>query len=272
MREPNHAKKTEWLHGEAIMKEIYNGGMQAYIEKQVSHIEDALSFDGKKFVVMCVDERLLFGQEGLFNENECPVQTPGSFILCSKEEREKIFTDLPIYGFTSHEGCGACKVYAKQRGLDEEDTDAHGKEFGQKIVEELREKGRDVYYRHITGDEMHHPKEFHIARVVYYINTKTFNPFALSEDERGRLPIGFGISRAHFNEGIAQKDLKLCISIAFGAHGFGNLFTEEEPLLIVPVAVDEDSLENMKTEVNDVVKTFAVEDQKRVKIDGFYSV
>ncbi|HCA67017.1 MAG TPA: hypothetical protein DEP11_02050, partial [Candidatus Jacksonbacteria bacterium] len=114
MREPNHAKKTEWLHGEAIMKEIYNGGMQAYIEKQVSHIEDALSFDGKKFVVMCVDERLLFGQEGLFNENECPVQTPGSFILCSKEEREKIFTNLPISGFTSHEGCGACKVYAKQ--------------------------------------------------------------------------------------------------------------------------------------------------------------
>lgn len=269
--EIDRAKKTEWLKSETIMKEIYESGMQSYIEKHVPHIQDALESAFRKYIVTCVDERVVC-QRGIVNENECILPSPGSLLLLPEDEALEIVHHGQVGGITTHEGCGACAVYAKREALDETNTDLYGIERAKRLRDAVTATGRTFTYRHINADEMRRPKEFHTARVIYYIGEDTLNPSALPEKEFEALSVGFGVSARFFRSQTSKDSLNLCISIALGKHGFGDYFIEEEPLIIVPIAPNEILLDSMKEECEEAIRALDPKDHKRIKIDGFYSV
>src|SRR5581483_5759773 len=113
-------------------------------------------------------------------------------------------------------------------------------------------------YRHITAEEMDRPENLHAATAVYYDGTGVFNRIP-------SMPHGFVVSRKHFST--AQEDLELCLKIALGPHGFGDLFTARNPFSVIPIAHPTDfslSLKALEREVREVTAPYG----RRVKVSG----
>jgi hypothetical protein len=82
------------------------------------------------------------------------------------------------------------------------------------------------------------------------------------------------VMRAIHNHGPSKKtaadEVAVACQIAFGAHGFGDRFTPDNPLIIVPIGNphrDELSVERLKEELEPVVEQYG----DRVLVSGFTS-
>lgn len=187
------------------------GGMSAYLEHLQQDNIDMLSLDDR--TVRCIDE----GASGH------GLHLAGSGILLGEERAYEIMKAANVDMVTSHEGCGAAALYAKEHGLDAAKADEYGQEFSKKLAERL-----GVPYKHIAAEEMDRPKEFHHARYAIYDGTGTFNHRAIPG-----FPAAFVVNRRINEGGLAEAEVSA--SIALGDHGFGQRFTAESPFTFIVI-------------------------------------
>lgn len=245
--------KKYWNEQSEILKKIEdNGGIASYI-KTIPNIADA--FKGNDLIVCCIDEGTPYG---------C-IRFAGSLILNQDKAGKFIplLENAGVQGVYSHTGCGAAQLYAKQNNLDVDKADEYGIDWAKKLAEMI-----GVPYKGHIGTQgiepMKRPKEFHIARVIYYDGTGRFNP-----DKVKDLPLGFVISRRyHLEAKDALDEVKIAISIATGNHGFGDLIDKISPIIIIPIGDSGDrnfSVNKLKSEINEILEEY----KDRVVIDGF---
>jgi hypothetical protein len=105
---------------------------------------------------------------------------------------------------------------------------------------------------HIGSEAMARPAELHIARVAYLDGTGRFDPSQVQQ-----LPPGFVISRKYMEAPYAKQEADIAVSIALGAHGFGDRINEDAPFYLVAVGdgrPDGLSREELEREVQDIVQ------------------
>jgi hypothetical protein len=198
----------------------------------------------KDCAIRCIDEGTPGG-----------LHSAGSGILRDKAEVLNAFKKAGVTEITSHDVCGAAKLYARAKGLDETKADEYGKRWSQEIAKEL-----GVSYHHIGFAEMQRPKDFHIARIAYYDGTGTFN-----FGDGKIFPPGFIISRKIQSEKDSLAEASVALNIAFGNHGFGALITENDPFILAAIGETEKETEQLKKEL----KTLSHNYGKKVIIDDF---
>lgn len=239
-------KKIELFESQnSIMENIYNHGMQEYVN-HLNNLKEA--FCPSDLNVRCIDEGTTGG-----------IHLAGSGILLGLEKAAEMLKKSGAEGITSHEECGAAGLFAKSNGLDISQADEYGKEFAKKLAEVtgLPYKG------HIALNTMKRPSGLHIARVAYYDGSGSFN-----FDQVEGLPAGFEVDRKFLNNEYAREEATVCVNIAMGGHGFGELITEKAPFLLVVIGDSSDGefgIKNLIKELEPVADSFG----GRVKIDSF---
>jgi hypothetical protein len=123
---------------------------------------------------------------------------------------------------TYHPDCGAAAAFAKAHPELGMSGDEAGRKFATKLAERLGVPAREQELIGSSG--------FHHESAIYYDGTGTFDPKRVEE-----LPAGFVISRRYLDSGYALKEAKMAIGIALGAHGFGERFDRDHPLLLVAI-------------------------------------
>ena len=198
--------------------------------------------------VCCIDEGTEVG----------PLRLAGCGILLGKTREEsleraaEIVKAMGARELSWHKGCGAVAVYLKAHPEIEGSID----EVAERFVRELALKVNLPYYE----QPLVRPASLHIARAVYYDGT---GKFVLPE----RWPTGFGISRCWRN-GDALREMEMAIGIAFGEHGFGELFTAGQPFLLIAVGDDHDPRFSAAVLENEL-KVLAATRSDRVKVLSF---
>jgi hypothetical protein len=190
-------------------------GAQALFDG-IENIQQYFEPDG---TICCIDERV-----------PGTLHSAGSLVLLPEAEARAYIEKSGAKKISSHSGCGAMKVaYMQEHGLtdgniDPELIDAYAIEK----TRQLAEKYGLEYIGNHDYEKMQGPKEFHHARVIYYVDTPVaFNPLTIP----GLLP-GFVINRAFLSPEEAAKETALAQGIAFGGHGFAERFLKD-PLLII---------------------------------------
>jgi len=243
-------------HDEAAVREAFvkqDGLMSLIYEKGFSEYAKGLRDLGQAFtpvqtMVHCIDEGTPAG-----------MHLAGSGILLGVDKAAEALKKAGVTEITSHDECGAAGIYARANGLDVSKSDEYGKEFARKLAE----KTGLPYKKHIPIGEMARPSGFHIARVAYYDGTGKF-----ACDWVEDLPGGFQVSRRFIDAAYALEEMKVCVGIATGDHGFGAMITPEAPFVLVVVgdsAGGEFGLEALKKELEPLVET----NGGKVKVDGF---
>ena len=262
------AKKTAFEIGNEDIKLLLKEGAQEYFKKEFPDIKNA--FLKKLEAVVCMDE----GCAHRDYNGEGKLCLAGSGILypaSSEEERIQKVAELlvaqGIIDITSHEGCGATGLAYKRDFPGANPTpkqiEDYGKDWARKLAEEIGRMGYEEKYDHITAEEMERPKEFHNARVVYYDGIGGFNP-----NKEVGLPMGFVISREFVPAEYVVEELKVAVNIAFGHHGFGDLFSSEMPFVVIPMAGTEEKMEILKKEIKDVLTENKNFKNGKIKVDG----
>jgi hypothetical protein len=235
--------KKAFEEQQAIMQKIVEMGFAQYV-KALPGLVDAFDLGKHKagnFVkcVCCMDERTPLG-----------IHCAGSGILLSDEDFEKYFDWAKPDAISSHDGCGAGKLYAKKIGF-KGDSDLLAKEWAEK---KAKEKG-------ITHIHLGVEKPFHFARVCYYDGTGKFNYQGVEG-----LPAGFVVDRKCMTKEASLAECAVAKTIIFGDHGFGNLLNENNPFIFVAVAESEQQLTELKAELSEMAKDYG----KEVLVDGFF--
>ncbi|MBI5793791.1 hypothetical protein HZA87_01750 [Candidatus Uhrbacteria bacterium] len=238
-------KEHEWLRQQEVISKILDHGMEAYVD-QIPDLEQA--FDSNEHTLCCMDEGVALGD----------LRSAGSGILTQGAERAAFIAKLKAAGvkdIMSHEGCGAAGLYRDRHGITDKTVDEVAIEQTQKIAREL-----GVPYKgHVT--ELDRPKEFHNARVVYVDGTGRFNPSRVPG-----LPQGFVVSARFMTPEQALSEVQLAIHIAFGEHGFGGKFTQDDPLVVVAIG-DSTASGFSGTDLQRELQTILGE--KRIRVDQF---
>lgn len=229
-----------WEEQTAKVAPILKLGLSNYLA-QNEELRNNLpqAFKEKNETLFCIDE----GTEGCFHIAGSGILLPDSVVVTAIQK-------AGIKSITSHKGCGAAAVAAQK--ADRTDVEAFAEEYARRIADLA-----GIQYReHVS--ELHRPKEFHNARAVYYDGTGSF-----SNHKVDNLPTGFIISRGILEKEASLQELQLAISIATGKHGYGNLITNEQPLLIIPIGRNQTEV----TALEDEIKQAGITSDK-VKIDG----
>ena len=195
------------------------------------------SFILKDTAVRCIDEG-------------CPggIHMAGSGCLNPNAE-----ADLrgKVSGVYSHEGCGVVKLFMEKTKNSAKDADAVADQEAKKLADKLGVP----YMGRIGSAQMTRPADLHTARAIYYDGTGKFDPSAVPG-----LPQGFVHNRKIISDvEYAKTEVEVAIEIAFGSHGFGEMFTPISPLYIVAVSgLNPESIpaQNLATELNDVAGSF----------------
>jgi len=227
---------------DAAYQAIYRDGIDAYT-KTLPRLRQA--FELEKKCVSCMDEGTPGG-----------THAAGSGMLMNDVELEQYFAATKPDEVTSHEGCGAAKLYAEAHGLDIERSDHYAQEWAKHEADK-----RGLRYRHIAAADMERPSEGHFARTCYYDTTGTFN-----WDAAEGMTAGFVVSRKYMTPEYALREASVALDIAFGDHGLGTkLLSEEKPFLLVAIAEDAKQLAEAKKELGRLAHGRG----KQVRIDGF---
>lgn len=233
---------NHWEQQQPLFDRIQGSGMQTYVSS-IPDISEAFILSDRS--IRCMDEGTPGG-----------IHAAGSGILMTDEELTAFLDRARPDGAYSHGACGACGLYAKDAASHEDDPDANGPEWCEKLQ---REHGIP-YKGHIQKEDMARPADLHIARCAYYDDTGVFDGSRVAS-----FPKGFVISRAYLSAAYAQKEATIACRIAFGHHGFGDLFTVDQPFRLIAIAGSEARLAELKKELDTVATEFA----GRVVVDGF---
>jgi len=117
------------------------------------------AFKDKTGCICCMDDRTEDGQ----------LRLAGSGILLAEEIWidwvVKIVKDYNVDEVTSHDDCGAARLYTEAKWLDVSKSDEYAKEFSKELA-----KKSNLPYRHIKVENAH------AARCIYVDFTNKFNP------------------------------------------------------------------------------------------------
>ncbi len=156
-----------------------------------------------------------------------------------------------VSGVYSHEGCGAVKLFMEKTKNTAKDADNVADQEAKKLADKLGVP----YLGRIGAAQMTRPGDLHTARAIYYDGTGKFDPTAVPG-----LPQGFVHNRKVISDiEYAKTEVEVAIEIAFGSHGFAEMFTPRSPFYIVAVSgLDPDSVpaRNLAAELNDVAGSF----------------
>ena len=238
-------KEHEWMQQQETISAILEQGMEKFVD-DIPNLENA--FEGQEHTLCCMDEGVPQGD----------MRSAGSGILTEGAQREEFIAKLRAAGIkdvTSHEGCGAAGLYRERHGITDRTVDEVAIEQAKKMADEL-----GVPYKgHVT--ELTRPAEFHTARVVYVDGTGRFNPSRVTE-----LPAGFVVSARFMTPEQALSEIQLAMKIAFGEHGFGDKFTQDDPLVVITIGDSTEADfggEILSRELQAIVG------EKRVRVDQF---
>jgi hypothetical protein len=242
-----------WRVQEPLFAQISKMGWQRYVDS-LPHAKNAFQLSDRD--VRCIDERTPGG-----------IHLAGSGILI-QDQAEEILRSAGATGIWSHAECGAARMAGQELRCEESlpagrhgavpslrglfDVDSIAKEWAMAIADRLRVP----YKGHIPQELLKGPAAFHIARVIYVDDTGVFDP-----SKHHGFPPGFVISRKYLPPEYARKEVEIAISIAFGAHGFKDLLTSENPLQIVLIA--DPSEKNAQSSAFDDLR------HERVFVNGF---
>ena len=218
---------AEWVEQQ---REIKN-----FLEKTYTAADILPAFDLADRTIRCVDEGTPGG-----------LHSAGSGILLDMDKAVSLVKSASADGITSHEGCGAAALFCRQKGIDPAQADKVARQWAQKLAQ----AAGMPYKGHIGAEQMTRPAQFHNAVAVYYDGTGQFNPARAK-----MLPHGFVVSRKYFG----AADLELCISIALGDHGFGKLFTRQNPFYVIAVSTNnnaEFAPEKLQAEVQPLLEKY----------------
>ncbi len=236
--------KQHWDQQSGVIKNVLQLGMGEYV-KGIADLASA--FQPADKWLRCIDEGTPGG-----------VHMAGSGILLGVEAAAEAARAAGATTITSHEECGAAKLFVAEKGLDPEKSDSYGQEFARELAKKI-----GVNYYHLPLSEIARPAGLHVARVAYYDGTGSFDPTRVAG-----LPAGFVISRRYLAPEDAQRECAIAVGIALGNHGFGTLFTPAAPFLIMVIG-DPSSRERSLQRLRDEVGTLASRHGGRVAVDGF---
>ncbi|MCX6781734.1 MAG: hypothetical protein NTW66_01245 [Candidatus Magasanikbacteria bacterium] len=267
----NKSKKLSFEIENADIKELTTLGAAEYFKREFPDLNH--SFSEKQKCVCCMDE----GTAHKDINGEVKFAFAGSGILfpaSSEEERLKkvanILIERGVTNITSHGGCGAAGL-AYHRDFPDvgakenlaEKIEAYAKAWSDKLADKIKELGHPAERTHIMAEDMERPTEFHNARVVYFDGVGGFNP----NKEIG-LPMGFVIERAYLPSEYTAEELKVAVNIAFGHHGFGELFSSDLPFIIIALAKSGEELYKLKNEILSVLSDNENLSGGKIKVDG----
>ncbi|OQA51947.1 MAG: hypothetical protein BWY43_00750 [candidate division WS2 bacterium ADurb.Bin280] len=243
-------RQQQWEKGSSAIVAIIEKGVRSYFES----IEAERAFHLDDLVLRCMDGRTPGG-----------VHLAGSGVLLGLEGARSFAKEVERYGrleaITYHKDCGAAIAVAKEKGGDPFEL---AKTFSTELAKSL---GIEAVYE-VENDGW---EGFHHERVIYYDGTGRFD----WKRVRG-LPIGFVISRAYlgFDIEYAKKELEIAAGIALtphneGGHGFGELFNEKLPLLVIALSQERSELGRLEQEAREVIASLG-KDSSRVRVMGYH--
>ncbi len=243
--EEQHNKNEEWVWAMETMHHVrLSGGFSDFARQ---HTEEVSGFLHELDHVCCIDERI---------PHDGAISVAGSGILI-KDDPEALSVLVEslkarkIKKIFMHENCGAVGLYASEKGISLEDANKDALEWAKKLTELL---GGDEVQKILPVDI-----NFHNAQCAY----------VMLEDVSGigkSFPRGFEISSCVSFPNMLDQ-VKISIDIALGGHGFGKLFSEEDPFTVVVVAKDNNDLSTVKKHM-DLVQLIAQYNGRAI-IDGF---
>jgi hypothetical protein len=197
------------------LQEFLNGLSPEQVEALTgSHIEKGDSCIG------CVDEGLK-----LRDDQQQTLRIAGSGILLGQERATQLWKAASLTTITAHESCGAAALYCQQSNI-QTDNPSHY------VAEILKgwaiEAGLNFEYE----AKLDRP-DFHSARAVIIDLSNSLRP-----NDVPTMPKSFVVT-ANGTASEAASDALLSAQIAFGEHGFGDLFTPDSPLVIAVVGADQ---------------------------------
>lgn len=214
-----------FAEGANVIAVILERGMEEYI----ADVDVALAVARDRWI-RCIDEGTPGG-----------LHLAGSGILLGEDWEEsleraaEVVREMDADGISWHRGCGAVAHYVKSHNEVKDDVDEVAERFARELAVKVALPCREQM--------LMRPGGLHIARAVYYDGAGQFDPSRVEG-----LPSGFVISRRYLSKAYALKEAEMAVGIALGHHGFSELFTREQPLLLVAVGGD-GGLERELTEV-----------------------
>jgi hypothetical protein len=232
----SHNKEEIFNKEESKITDILKKGINNIIKDKPA------LFDLKELTLKCMDERTPGG-----------IHLAGAGILLGLYNAIEFIKKAKINKVTWHKECGAVALALKKRGErpTPDEIDERAKEFSESLA---KEAGVEVEEEIMAGETT-----FHATRAIYFDNTGEFN---VTEE----LSPGFVISRKYLDKEYAQEELKIAIAIAFGDHGFGELFSVEQPLLVVAVS-EADQIDETDLEIEAVLMDIEEYKEERIKLD-----
>lgn len=262
-------EKTESYPFTATLKKENQENLTSVIRESQGEIwENAFDQNQtREKVLICADERVM-PMPGEFK-----VGTAGQLILDSKEFRDNFINSFKgkIKAVRSHSGCGAAGIaYSK---LNEEEkqkfivlvnelssqgvpideinqSDLYGAYHSYDLAKKL-----DANFEHTPFTGMRGNEEFHDARAIFWSADPTFDPSSLVDKF---LPPHFLSNGLAFgvNEDYCKEELKTLAGIALGDHGFGSLFSSENPFYVISIGKNEEEARKLNEAAKEVMKDF----------------
>jgi len=152
-----------------------------------------------------------------------------------------------------HLDCGAVGAYLEANSIKptpQKPPFEYGREFAQDVADEVQVPCIEIPLQGEVG--------CHRERAVYYTSID------LDPSKEKRLPTGFVINREYTDAEHALIALRVALQIAFGPHGFGELFSGNQPFLVIVVAATQKEVDSLAQEVSASVARYG----DRVKVDG----
>ncbi len=240
-----HDLNEEWNQAMETMSLVRLAGGFSNFAKE--HIKEVSGFLHEPDHVCCIDERI---------PHDGAVSIAGSGLLIKDDIQvlDDFVESLKINNIKRvfiHENCGAVGLYAKSKNISIEDANKDALEWAQKLTKLL---GGNEVQKILPVDI-----NFHNAQCTYIMSSNV-------SGMKKPFPRGFEIS-SYVSLPQILKQVEVSIDIALTGHGFGILFTKENPFIVVVVAKNDDDLSTMKKNTN-LIKLVS-KYNGRVIIDGF---
>jgi len=199
--------------------------------------------------IQAIDKRAYYireGGSGILRKNELDIIADTYKELARSLGVERV-------EITRHSSCGA----EVKSGLREEEIIEHHENLKNKLQEEI---GKEVCLNTIDQNSLEGVllDGMHSERAFYFVEDDFFNPEQYSDI----LPRGFVFHSACSADREYQKaNVHIALGIAFGKHGFGELFSSEEPFLLLGIGNGSEVIKQAKDKLNEVKESFVEKDK-----------
>lgn len=232
--------------GMTAVTEIVEIGLPAYVDR----LDIAQAFESTDRIIRCMDERTRRGV----------LHLAGAGRLLGIKETLEFIKVSGATGISWHLGCGAVEIFLQH--LTDHPTAAQVDLEARKIAQAIAHRAELPCYLEPTDPDL----KSHVSTAIYVDATGEFDQTMVKG-----LPVGFHISWKWLSQIGAQEyaldEIGIAHSIAFGHHGYGDLFTPDKPFLIVVVA---ESIRQLERILDQLEEKFEEELREgRTVLDGF---